>query len=161
MSGAKCVMHTHMKCTASKRAERDHHLHLAHRSPLRSHQRRHRRGKRASPPSAPLRPLGRHRLKEVCMPEANAQLSGGSTASQRHWRPRVAVLCEVHGRDGDIGRLEGFAPWHLAYLDVKGGEWLLCRSVLFPVRSGQSHFVGQSPSEFGSNSKRRLGRSRG
>src|SRR5664280_2061185 len=49
---------------------------------------------------------------------------------------------EVWGTDGDIGRLEGFvldeAPWHLAYLDVKGGEWLLGRSVLIPTRWAKS-----------------------
>jgi sporulation protein YlmC with PRC-barrel domain len=49
---------------------------------------------------------------------------------------------EVWGTDGDIGRLEGFvldeAPWHLAYLDVKAGDWLLCRSVLIPTRWAQS-----------------------
>jgi sporulation protein YlmC with PRC-barrel domain len=49
---------------------------------------------------------------------------------------------EVLGPDGDIGRLEGFvldeAPWHLAYLDVKGGEGLLFHSVLIPTRWAQS-----------------------
>jgi sporulation protein YlmC with PRC-barrel domain len=45
---------------------------------------------------------------------------------------------EVSGTDGDIGRLEGFvldeASWHLGYLEVKAGEWLLCHSVLVPTR---------------------------
>ena len=26
------------------------------------------------------------------------------------------------------------ATWHLGYLDVKAGDWLLCRSVLIPTR---------------------------
>ena len=45
---------------------------------------------------------------------------------------------EVRGTDGELGRLEDFildeASWHLGYLEVKAGEWLLCRSVLVPTR---------------------------
>jgi hypothetical protein len=45
---------------------------------------------------------------------------------------------QVWATDGEIGRLEGFildeASWHLGYLDVKAGDWLLTRSVLIPTR---------------------------
>jgi hypothetical protein len=45
---------------------------------------------------------------------------------------------EIRGTDGEIGRLEGFitddASWHIGYLDVKAGRWLLDRSVLIPTR---------------------------
>ena len=45
---------------------------------------------------------------------------------------------EIRGTDGEIGRLEGFitddASWHIGYLDVKAGTWLLDRSVLIPTR---------------------------
>jgi hypothetical protein len=45
---------------------------------------------------------------------------------------------EVWATDGEIGRLEGFitddASWHIGYLDVKAGIWLLDRSVLIPTR---------------------------
>jgi uncharacterized protein YrrD len=45
---------------------------------------------------------------------------------------------EVWATDGEIGRLEGFimdeSSWHLGYLDVKAGDWLLNRSVLIPTR---------------------------
>jgi hypothetical protein len=45
---------------------------------------------------------------------------------------------QVWATDGEIGHLEGFildeASWHLGYLDVKTGEWLLGRSVLIPTR---------------------------
>lgn len=45
---------------------------------------------------------------------------------------------QVCATDGEIGRLEGFmmdeASWHLGYLDVKAGDWLLSRSVLMPTR---------------------------
>lgn len=45
---------------------------------------------------------------------------------------------EIRGTDGEIGRLEGFimddASWHIGYLDIKAGEWLLDRSVLIPTR---------------------------
>jgi hypothetical protein len=45
---------------------------------------------------------------------------------------------EVWATDGEIGRLESLildeATWHLGYLDVKAGDWLLCRSVLIPTR---------------------------
>lgn len=49
---------------------------------------------------------------------------------------------EVWANDGDLGRLEGFIKdensWHLGYLDVKGGGWLLDRSVLIPTSSIES-----------------------
>jgi hypothetical protein len=45
---------------------------------------------------------------------------------------------EVWATDGEIGSLEGLimdeASWHLGYLDVKAGDWLLGRSVLIPTR---------------------------
>jgi len=45
---------------------------------------------------------------------------------------------EVWATDGEIGRLEGFimdeSSWHLGYLDVRAGDWLLNRSVLIPTR---------------------------
>jgi hypothetical protein len=45
---------------------------------------------------------------------------------------------QVWATDGEIGRLEGFimddASWHVGYLDVKAGDWLLSRSVLIPTR---------------------------
>lgn len=45
---------------------------------------------------------------------------------------------QVWATDGEVGRLEGFildeASWHLGYLDVKAGDWLLGRSVLIPTR---------------------------
>ena len=45
---------------------------------------------------------------------------------------------QVWATDGEIGRLEGFimdeASWHLGYLDVKAGDWLLSRSILIPTR---------------------------
>jgi uncharacterized protein YrrD len=44
---------------------------------------------------------------------------------------------EVWATDGEIGQVEGFvmddASWHLAYLVVKAGGWLLSRSVLVPT----------------------------
>jgi hypothetical protein len=44
---------------------------------------------------------------------------------------------EVWATDGEIGRLEGLimdeSSWHLGYLDVKAGDWLLNRSVLIPT----------------------------
>jgi sporulation protein YlmC with PRC-barrel domain len=44
---------------------------------------------------------------------------------------------EVWATDGEIGRLEGLimdeASWHLGYLDVKAGDWILNRSVLIPT----------------------------
>jgi hypothetical protein len=48
----------------------------------------------------------------------------------------------VRAIDGDFGILEGFVMdetnWHLGYLDVKGGDWLHCRSVLVPTRRVES-----------------------
>jgi sporulation protein YlmC with PRC-barrel domain len=45
---------------------------------------------------------------------------------------------EVCATDGEIGRLESLimdeATWHLGYLNVKTGDWLLNRSVLIPTR---------------------------
>jgi sporulation protein YlmC with PRC-barrel domain len=45
---------------------------------------------------------------------------------------------KVWGTDGELGRMEDFildeASWHLGYLEVKAGEWLLCRPVLVPTR---------------------------
>jgi hypothetical protein len=45
---------------------------------------------------------------------------------------------QVWATDGKIGRLEGFimdeASWHLGFLDVKAGDWLLSRSVHIPTR---------------------------
>jgi uncharacterized protein YrrD len=45
---------------------------------------------------------------------------------------------EVWATDGEIGRLEGLimdeSSWHLGYLDVRAGNWLLNRSVLIPTR---------------------------
>jgi hypothetical protein len=45
---------------------------------------------------------------------------------------------QVWATDGEIGRLEGFimdeASWHLGYMDVKAGDWLLSRSILIPTR---------------------------
>ena len=45
---------------------------------------------------------------------------------------------DVWGTDGEIGHLDDFilddASWHLGYLDVTAGEWLLRRSVLVPTR---------------------------
>ncbi|MGB7549081.1 MAG: PRC-barrel domain-containing protein [Terracidiphilus sp.] len=45
---------------------------------------------------------------------------------------------EVWATDAEMGRPEGFilddASWHLGYLNVKGGDWILSRSVLVPTR---------------------------
>jgi hypothetical protein len=45
---------------------------------------------------------------------------------------------QVWASDGEIGLLEGFildeASWHLGYLDIKAGDWLLNRSVLIPTQ---------------------------
>jgi uncharacterized protein YrrD len=45
---------------------------------------------------------------------------------------------QVWATDGEIGRLESLimdeSSWHLGYLDVKAGDWLLNRSVLIPTR---------------------------
>jgi len=45
---------------------------------------------------------------------------------------------EICGTDGEIGRLESFilddATWHIGYLEVKAGKWLLDRTVLIPTR---------------------------
>lgn len=45
---------------------------------------------------------------------------------------------KVCASDGEIGLLEGFimdeASWHIGYLDVKAGDWLLNRWVLIPTR---------------------------
>jgi sporulation protein YlmC with PRC-barrel domain len=45
---------------------------------------------------------------------------------------------DVWGTDGEIGHLDGFilddAFWHIGYLEVTAGEWLLGRSVLLPTR---------------------------
>ena len=44
---------------------------------------------------------------------------------------------KVWASNGEVGRLEGLimdeASWHLGFLDVKAGDWLLCRSVLIPT----------------------------
>ena len=44
----------------------------------------------------------------------------------------------VWGTDGEIGHLDNFvlddASWHLGYLEVTAGQWLLGRSVLVPTR---------------------------
>jgi len=44
---------------------------------------------------------------------------------------------DVWGADGEIGHLDGFIlddAWHIGYLEVTAGEWLLGRSVLLPTR---------------------------
>ena len=45
---------------------------------------------------------------------------------------------QVWATDGEIGRLESLimdeSSWHLGYLDVKAGDWLLNRSVLISTR---------------------------
>jgi sporulation protein YlmC with PRC-barrel domain len=45
---------------------------------------------------------------------------------------------EVRGTDGEMGRLESFilddTTWHIGYLEVKAGKWLLNRTVLIPTR---------------------------
>lgn len=45
---------------------------------------------------------------------------------------------EVWATDGEVGRLQGLimdeSSWHLGYLDVRTGDWLLNRSVLIPTR---------------------------
>jgi sporulation protein YlmC with PRC-barrel domain len=45
---------------------------------------------------------------------------------------------DVLGTDGEIGHLDDFilddASWHMGYLEVKAGKWLLCQSVLVPTR---------------------------
>ena len=45
---------------------------------------------------------------------------------------------KVWSANAELGRLDGFimddASWHLGYLDVKTGDWLHRRSVLFPTR---------------------------
>ena len=44
----------------------------------------------------------------------------------------------VWDEDDEVGRLENFfanAPtWHIAYLGVRAGDWLHCRSVLIPTQ---------------------------
>ena len=51
---------------------------------------------------------------------------------------------KVWATDGEIGNLEGFimdeSSWHLGYLDVKAGDWLLNRFVLVPTRWVRSVF---------------------
>ena len=56
-----------------------------------------------------------------------------------HLRSAAAVSgYAVWAEDGEMGRLENFfanAPtWHIAYLGVRTGDWLHCRSVLVPSR---------------------------
>jgi len=45
---------------------------------------------------------------------------------------------EVRGTNGEMGRLESFilddTTWHIGYLEVKAGKWLLNRTVLIPTR---------------------------
>jgi hypothetical protein len=45
---------------------------------------------------------------------------------------------EIRGTDGEMGRLESFilddTTWHIGYLEVKAGKWLLNRTVLIPTR---------------------------
>ena len=63
--------------------------------------------------------------------------------SRAHQRVPASPKClnsagyEVWATDGEIGQVEGFvmddASWHLAYLVVKAGGWLLSRSVLVPT----------------------------
>jgi hypothetical protein len=49
---------------------------------------------------------------------------------------------KVWAADGEIGLLEGFildeASWHIGYLDIKAGDWLLDRSILIPTRRVKS-----------------------
>ena len=44
---------------------------------------------------------------------------------------------EVRGTDGEIGHLEAFVLddtiWHIGYLEVRAGKWLLDRTVLIPT----------------------------
>jgi len=61
------------------------------------------------------------------------------TADDPHLRSAEAVSgYEVWAEDGDMGRLENLfsndPSWHIAYLEVKTGDWLHCRSVLVPTR---------------------------
>jgi len=55
---------------------------------------------------------------------------------------------EVCATDGEIGRLEGLimdeASWHLGYLDVKAGDWLLNRSCADSYSLGEIRFLGRS-----------------
>jgi hypothetical protein len=60
------------------------------------------------------------------------------TSEDLHLRCSSHMLgYQVWATDGDFGTLEGFvmdeASWHLAYLDVKSGDWLQSRSVLAPT----------------------------
>jgi len=44
---------------------------------------------------------------------------------------------EIRATDGELGRLESFilddTTWHIGYLEVKAGKWLLDRNVLIPT----------------------------
>jgi hypothetical protein len=65
------------------------------------------------------------------------------TAEVLHLRSTSHMLgYQVWATDGEFGILEGFvmdeASWHLGYLDVKSGDWLQNRSVLFPTLWVQS-----------------------
>jgi hypothetical protein len=80
---------------------------------------------------------------------ASTQLGGGAqcptgmkypvhTKEDPHLRSACDLIdYQVWGSDGEVGRLEGLimdeASWHLGYLDVKAGDWLLNRSVLIPT----------------------------
>jgi sporulation protein YlmC with PRC-barrel domain len=61
------------------------------------------------------------------------------TKEDPHLRSARALFeYEICGTDGEIGRLESFilddATWHIGYLEVKAGKWLLDRTVLIPTR---------------------------
>jgi hypothetical protein len=61
------------------------------------------------------------------------------TQEDAHLRSARALFeYEISGTDGEIGRLESFilddATWHIGYLEVKAGKWLLDRTVLIPTR---------------------------
>lgn len=56
-----------------------------------------------------------------------------------HLRSAAAVSgYSVWAEDGEVGRLEDFfantPTWHIAYMGVRTGDWLHCRSVLIPAR---------------------------
>jgi sporulation protein YlmC with PRC-barrel domain len=50
---------------------------------------------------------------------------------------RALFEYEICGTDGEIGRLESFilddTTWHIGYLEVRAGKWLLDRTVLIPT----------------------------
>jgi sporulation protein YlmC with PRC-barrel domain len=63
----------------------------------------------------------------------------GQASNDPHLRSAAGVSgYSVWADDSDVGRLVNFfantPTWHIAYLEVRTGDWLHCRSVLVPTR---------------------------